>query len=73
MTERSKSGPFHTLHHLCLVVRDLEGAVAFYEQAGIGPWLDYPSLDQFTELAMPDVRAFKALKIKFARIGPIQL
>ena len=73
MTDRQQSTPFHTLHHLCIVVHDIEKAMAFYERAGIGPWVDYPPLDQFTELKLPDERAFKALKIKVAHIGPIQL
>ena len=73
MAEKGKSGPFHTLHHMCLVVRDVDKAMKFYESIGIGPWHDYPPLDEFSELKMPDAAAFKALKFKWAQIGPIQL
>ena len=74
MTEDdSKTNPFATLHHLCIVVHDIEKAVAFYRSIGIGPWVPYPPLDQFTELEMPDREGFLAIDFRYARIGPIQL
>jgi methylmalonyl-CoA/ethylmalonyl-CoA epimerase len=66
-------GPFHTLHHICLVVKDVDKAIQFYESIGIGPWRDYPPLEEFDTLQMPDEPGFKALKFKYAAIGPIQL
>jgi hypothetical protein len=33
--------PFRQLHHICLVVHDIDAAVAYYEDLGIGPWQDY--------------------------------
>ena len=33
---------FNTLHHVCIVVHDLEKTVAYYESLGVGPWFDYP-------------------------------
>jgi catechol 2,3-dioxygenase-like lactoylglutathione lyase family enzyme len=33
---------FDRLHHVCIVVHDLEKTVAYYEKLGIGPWFDYP-------------------------------
>jgi methylmalonyl-CoA/ethylmalonyl-CoA epimerase len=67
------TGPFHTLHHLCIVVRDIDRAVAFYESIGIGPWIDYPPLDGYTELEMPDVQGFRALRYRYAVVGAMQL
>ena len=31
MANPAKTGPFTTLHHICIVVRDIDKAVAFYE------------------------------------------
>ncbi len=64
--------PFHTLHHLCIVVRDIDKAQRFYESIGIGPWQDYPPLDEFKTLKMPDVLGFKALKFRYCQLGPVQ-
>lgn len=73
VADGQKPGPFKTLHHLCIIVRDLDKAVKFYESIGIGPWIDYPPLDEFTELKMPDERGFKAIKFKYVQLGPVQL
>jgi methylmalonyl-CoA/ethylmalonyl-CoA epimerase len=67
------SGPFQKLHHLCVAVRDIDRAVAFYESVGIGPWHDYPPLSQYTELDVPDADGFRNLQYKYAAIGDIQL
>ena len=45
--------PFHELHHICIVVRDIDASVAWYESAGIGPWQDYPPLTEYTRLSAP--------------------
>lgn len=64
---------FQTLHHLCIVVHDIDASVAFYTSIGIGPWQDYPPLDEYTVLSVPDPKAFKALKYKFVNLGNVQL
>lgn len=66
---------FNHLHHVCIVVDDLDAAVEYYESLGVGPWTDFPSLEPFGhELETPDPEAFFALRYKFAPIGPgIQL
>lgn len=64
---------FQTLHHLCIVVHDIDASVAFYTSIGVGPWQDYPPLDEYTVLAVPDPAAFKALKYKFVNLGNVQL
>ena len=67
------STPFRQLHHICLVVRDLDKSVAFYESIGIGPWQDYPPLTGFTDLTMPNPDAFRALRYKFVNLDNTQL
>jgi methylmalonyl-CoA/ethylmalonyl-CoA epimerase len=64
---------FQTLHHVCIVVHDIDASVAFYTSIGIGPWQDYPPLDEFTTLAVPDPKAFLALKYKLVNLGNVQL
>jgi methylmalonyl-CoA/ethylmalonyl-CoA epimerase len=65
--------PFHQLHHICIVVRDLDKSVAYYESIGIGPWQDYPQLTEFTELSVPNPDAFHALRYKFVNLDNVQL
>ena len=65
--------PFRELHHICIVVRDIEASVAFYESIGIGPWQDYPPLTEYTRLTVPSPDAFYALKYKLANVGSLQL
>ena len=65
--------PFRELHHVCIVVRDIEASVAFYESIGIGPWQDYPPLTEYTRLTVPSPDAFYALKYKLANVGSVQL
>ena len=43
---------FDTLHHICVVVHDIEKAKAYYQSIGIGPWQDYPPLSEYTELSV---------------------
>ena len=64
--------PFRTLHHICVVVADIDRAVAFYTGIGIGPWKDYPPLSQYTELDVPDRRGFLDLRYKYADVGGVQ-
>ena len=65
--------PFETPHHVCLIVYDVDRTVAFYESVGIGPWLDYPPLDEYTRLEVPDESAFRAMRFRACQIGPLQL
>lgn len=64
---------FRQIHHICIVVDDIERAEAFYESVGVGPWEDYPPLEQYTDLDVPDVAAFLAMKYRFAQLDNIQL
>jgi catechol 2,3-dioxygenase-like lactoylglutathione lyase family enzyme len=65
--------PFRQLHHICIVVRDLDNSVAYYESIGIGPWQDYPPLAEFTTLSVPNPDAFNALRYKFVNLDNVQL
>ena len=65
---------FDQLHHICIVVENMDRAVAFYESIGIGPWRDFPSLEAFRgEFEAPDVDDFMKLHYRFASLGNVQL
>ena len=64
---------FHTLHHLCIVVHDVEKTAAYYASVGIGPWLDYPPLSAYAELDVPNPAAFEGLKFKYVNLDNVQL
>lgn len=67
-------GLFRALHHVCIVVRDIDSAMAYYESLGVGPWQDFPSLDIFRdELSMPDVDAFMQLRYRYCNLDNIQI
>jgi len=66
-------GPFADVHHICIVVADIDRAVTFYDSVGIGPWHDYPPLDQYTDLEVPDRQGFLGLTYKYADVGSMQL
>jgi methylmalonyl-CoA/ethylmalonyl-CoA epimerase len=69
----STHSPFKTLHHVCIVVRDIDAAVEYYSSLGVGPWHDYPPLTQYTDLQVPDAEGFRALRYKFADIANVQI
>jgi catechol 2,3-dioxygenase-like lactoylglutathione lyase family enzyme len=64
---------FGKFHHICIVVRDIDASQRYYESVGIGPWLDYPPLDEYTELQMPDVEGFRGLIYRYAWVGDVQI
>lgn len=63
---------FRNLHHVCIVVHDIEAASAYYESVGIGPWTDFPPLDAF-ELGGYERDAFLKLKYRFANVDNVQM
>jgi methylmalonyl-CoA/ethylmalonyl-CoA epimerase len=67
------STPFARVHHICVAVDDIEKAIAYYESVGIGPWHDYPPLEQFTVLEVPDPDGFRRLDYRYTWIGDFQL
>ncbi|MCA0239236.1 MAG: VOC family protein [Proteobacteria bacterium] len=68
----SASKIFHHLHHVCVVVRDLDRSVDYYRSLGVGPWQDYPSLSIY-ELSAADPTAYLQLRYRYANLGNFQL
>jgi catechol 2,3-dioxygenase-like lactoylglutathione lyase family enzyme len=64
---------FDRLHHICIVVRDVEKVAAWYASIGVGPWRDYPPLSGYVELDVPDRAGFAGLVFKYADLGNVQL
>jgi len=67
------SGPFTTLHHICIVVHDVDKAISNYTKLGIGPWVDYGPLLDYTTLEVPDEAAFMQARIVVANLDNVQL
>jgi methylmalonyl-CoA/ethylmalonyl-CoA epimerase len=67
------STPFAKVHHICIAVHNVAAAIAYYESVGIGPWHDYPPLEEFTRLEVPDPDGFRKLDYRYAWIGDFQL
>ncbi|MGH8961905.1 MAG: VOC family protein [Jatrophihabitantaceae bacterium] len=65
--------PFRQLHHICIVVHDVDRSVAYYQSIGIGPWQDYPPLTEYTDLAVPNPDAFRAMRYKVVDLDNFQL
>ncbi|MBN3756023.1 lactoylglutathione lyase [Paraburkholderia sp. Tr-20389] len=65
-------GIFRQLHDVCIVVRDIEDAVKFYESTGVGPWKDFPPMDAY-ELNGYNREAFLQLRYKFATCDNVQI
>jgi catechol 2,3-dioxygenase-like lactoylglutathione lyase family enzyme len=64
---------FRTLHHICIVVHDIEASMDYYESIGIGPWQHYPPLSGFTKRSMPNEEAFAAMTYRFVDLENVQL
>lgn len=67
------STPFRLLHHICLVVRDIDKTQAYYESIGIGPWQQYPPLTEYTDLDVPNPEAFKRMQYRVVNLDNVQL
>jgi methylmalonyl-CoA/ethylmalonyl-CoA epimerase len=67
------TNPFRQLHHICLVVHDIDKTCAYYETLGIGPWHDYPPLTEYTRLDVANPDAFRQLKYRFTDLDNFQL
>jgi len=64
---------FDKLHHLCIVVHDIDKAQAHHESIGIGPWIQYPPLAEYEELDVPSPAGFLSLKYRICNLPNIQL
>lgn len=64
---------FTHLHHICIVVHDLEKSVAYYESIGIGPWFDYPKGGRYLEFEVPNREASDAMRYKCVQLQNVQI
>lgn len=64
---------FNKLHHICIVVHDIDKAQAYYESIGIGPWTEYPPLAEYEELSVPSKAGFLALKYRMCNLPNVQI
>ncbi|MBI2772496.1 MAG: VOC family protein [Burkholderiales bacterium] len=65
--------PFSNLHHICIVVHDLDRAVAYYEKLGMGPWFDYPKGTPYVEFEVPSREASDAMRYKCLDLANVQI
>ncbi len=71
--ELVKTKVFSKPHHICIVVKDIEKTKEYYESIGIGPWVDYPPLEEYTKLNVMDEKGFFAARFIYTKIGDLQL
>ena len=64
---------FSKPHHICIVVKNIEKTKSYYESIGIGPWVDYPPLVEYTKLNVADEKGFFATRFVYTHIGNLQL
>jgi len=63
---------FDKIHHICVVVHDIDKSRAYYESVGIGPWQEYPPLVEFSELSVPNRDAFMKMRYQVCHISNLQ-
>ena len=66
-------GNFDKLHHVCIVVHDIDKAQTYYDSIGIGPWEAYPPLVEYEELDVPSAKGFMAMKYRICNLPNVQL
>ena len=64
---------FDKLHHICIVVHDIDKTQAYYESIGIGPWESYPPLVEYEELEVPSRNGFMAMQYRICNLPSVQL
>jgi catechol 2,3-dioxygenase-like lactoylglutathione lyase family enzyme len=64
---------FDRLHHICIVVHDIDRTQAYYESIGIGPWEAYPPLTEYEELEVPSREGFMAMRYRICNLPTVQL
>ncbi len=65
---------FDSLHHVCIVVHDIEKAVEYYESVGVGPWQEFPSLLTFKDnLDVSNRDDFMKLNYRYANLANVQI
>jgi methylmalonyl-CoA/ethylmalonyl-CoA epimerase len=66
-------GVFNKLHHICIVVHDIDKAQAYYESIDIGPWETYPPLAEYEELEVPSREGFLAMQYRICSLPNVQM
>ena len=64
---------FDKLHHICIVVHDIDKTQAYYESIGVGPWEAYPPLAEYEDLQAPSREGFNAMQYRICNLPNIQL
>ena len=64
---------FDKVHHVCIVVHDIEKSMAYYESLGIGPWQHYPPFEGFTLLEVPSEDGFYSTIYRFCNVSNLQI
>jgi methylmalonyl-CoA/ethylmalonyl-CoA epimerase len=64
---------FDKLHHICIVVHDIDKTQAYYESIGIGPWAAYPPLTEYEELEVPSHSGFMSMQYRVCNLPNVQL
>ena len=64
---------FNRLHHICIVVEDIDRTQTYYESIGIGPWQSYPPLVDYIELEVPHREGFLAMQYRVCNLPNMQL
>ena len=67
------SHPFRQLHHISIIVRDLDRSLAWYEQLGMGPWTDYPKGGRYLEFDVPDKASSDAMRYKCLQLDNVEI
>jgi methylmalonyl-CoA/ethylmalonyl-CoA epimerase len=65
------SALFSRLHHVCIVVPDIDAAQQYYEYLGVGPWQPFPPLSSF-EVSIP-AADFQSLTYRYADLDGVQI
>ena len=68
----TKTDRFNKLHHLCIVVHDIDKSQAYYESIGIGPWESYPPLAEYEELDVPSSSGFRSMQYRICNLPNVQ-
>ncbi|MGC3955906.1 MAG: VOC family protein [Propionicimonas sp.] len=64
---------FRQLHHICIVVADLEATEAAYRQLGIADWYDYPKHGPYLEYEVPNPEGSANLRYRCCDLANVQL
>ena len=61
------------LHHVCIVVHDINKTQAYYESIGVGPWESYPPLVEYEQLDVPSREGFFKMQYRICNLPNVQL